>query len=95
MALKKREFTLESGSVDTYAILPRVKGKIHMTICQPAVLYGMETETVTNSDMEELEVTDEYVWMGVRTHTRRPCQESPNDNIRKRLAVQYITVQEG
>ena len=34
-----------------------VKGQIHKTIVQPAMLYGMETVPMTSSHVNKLEVT--------------------------------------
>ena len=37
---------------------PRVMGKIHKKIFQPAMLYGMETVPVTSSHVKKREVTE-------------------------------------
>ena len=37
---------------------PHVKGKMHTTIVQPAMLYVMETVPVTSSHVKKLEVTE-------------------------------------
>ena len=61
-----------------------VKGKIHKTIVQPAMLYGMETVPVTSSHVKKLEVTEMKMCHTIRDHVR-------NDDIRERLKVENIT----
>ena len=46
-----------SGVLCDKRVPPHVKGKIHKTIVQPAMLYGMETVPVTSSHVKKLELT--------------------------------------
>ena len=45
-----------SGVLCDKRVPPRVKGKIHKVIVQPAMLYGMDT--VTSSHVKKPEVTE-------------------------------------
>ena len=47
-----------SGVLCDKRVPPPVKGKIHKTIVQPDMLYGMETVPVTRSLVKKLEVTE-------------------------------------
>ena len=65
-------------------------GLITKMIVQPAMLYGMETVSVTSSRVKKLEVTEMKICslqMGMRPHTK----ETINDDIRERLKVENIT----
>ena len=42
----------------------RVKGKIHRTVIQPAMLYGLETVPQTKKTTRKLEVAEMDVQMG-------------------------------
>ena len=69
---------------------PRVKGNIHKTIVQPAMLYGMETVPMTSSNVnKQLEVTEMKMCWWTCGHTLR--YHVRNDNIRERLKVENIT----
>ena len=50
---------------------PHVKGRIHKTIVQPAMLYGMETVPVTSSHVKKLEVTEMKMCRWACGHTLR------------------------
>ena len=52
---------------------PHVKGKIHKTIVQPAMLYVMETVPVTSSHVNKLEVTEMEMCRWAYGHTLRDC----------------------
>ncbi len=52
---------------------PHVKGKIHKTIVQPAMLYGTEPVPATSSHVKKLEMTE--MKMGMWPHTKRPCEK--------------------
>ena len=67
----------------------RLKGKIHKTIVQPAMLYGMETVPVTSSHVKKLEVTAMKICRWACVHTIR--DHVRNDDIREKLKVENIT----
>ena len=67
---------------------PHVKGKIHKMIVQPAMLYGMETEPVTSSQVKKLEVTEMKMCRWACGHTLR--DHVRNENIKERLKVESI-----
>ena len=46
-----------SGVLCGKSVPTHVKGKIHTTIVQPAMLYGMETVPMTSYHVKQLEVT--------------------------------------
>ena len=80
---------LEEGVLCDKRVPPHVKEKIHKTIVQPAMLYGMETVPVTSSHEKKLEVTAMKMcrWacgQTLRDHVR-------NDNIREKLKVENKT----
>ena len=60
---------------------PQLKGKIHKTIVQPAMLYGMETVPVTSSHVKKLEVTEMKMCRLIYDHTLR--DHVRNDDIRR------------
>ena len=66
-----------------------VKGKIHKTIVQPAMLYGMETVPVTSSHVKKLEVTELKMCRWALGYTLR--YHVGNYDIRERLTVETIT----
>ena len=74
-----------SGVLCDKRVPPRVKGKIHKMIVQPAMLYGMETVPVTSSHVKKLEVTEMKMCRWACGHTLR--DHVRNDDIRVRLKV--------
>ena len=72
-----------SGLLCDKRVPPHVKGKIHKTIVQPAMLYGMETAPVTSSHLKKLEVTEMKMCRWACGHTLR--DHVRNDDIRKKL----------
>ena len=77
-----------SGVLCDKRIPPRVKGKIHKMIVQPAMLYGMETVPVTTSHVKKLEVTEMKMCRWACEHTLR--DHVRNENIKERLKVESI-----
>ena len=77
-----------SGVLCDKRIPPRVKGKIHKMIVQPAMLYGMETVPVTSSHVNKLEVTGNQDVRMACGHTLR--DHVRNENIKERLKVESI-----
>ena len=75
--------------IDEYSLNFSFKGKIHKTIVQPAMLYGMETVPVTSSHVKKLEVTEMKMCRWACGHTLR--DHVRNDDIRKKLKVEIIT----
>ena len=59
---------------------PRMKGKIHKMIVQPAMLYGMESVPVTSSHVKKLEVTEMKMCRWACGHTLR--DHVRNENIK-------------
>jgi hypothetical protein len=47
-----------SGVLCDKKVPPRVKGKIHKMVVQPAMLYGMETVPMTGKQSGRLEVAE-------------------------------------
>ena len=78
-----------SGILCDKRVQPHVKGKIHKTIVQPAMVYGMETVLVTSSHVKKLEVTEMKMCRRAFGHTQR--YHVRNDDIRKQLKVENIT----
>ena len=78
-----------SGVLCDKRIPPHVKGKIHKTIVQPAMLYGTETVPVTSSHVKKLEVTEIKMCRWTCGHTLR--DHVRNVDIRKKLKVENIT----
>ena len=78
-----------SGVLCDKRVPRQVKGKIHNTIVQPAMLYGMETVPVTSSHVKKLEVTEMKMCRWACGHTLR--DHVRNDDIRKKLKVETIT----
>ena len=78
-----------SGVLCDTRVPPHDKGKIHKTIFQPAMLYGMETVPVTSSHVKKLEVTEMKMCRWACGHTLR--DHVRNDDIREKLKVQNIT----
>ncbi len=78
-----------SGVLCDKRVPPHVKGKIHNTIVQPAMVYGMETVLVTSSHVKKLEVTEMKMCRRAFGHTQR--YHVRNDDIRKQLKVENIT----
>ena len=78
-----------SGILCDKRVPPHVKGKIHKTIVQPAMLYGMETVSVTSSHVKKLEVTEMKMCRWACGHTLRGHVR--NYDIRKKLKVENIT----
>ena len=78
-----------SGVLCDKRVPPHVKGKIHNTIVQPAMLYGMETVPVTSSHVKKLEVTEMKMCRWACGHTLR--YHVRNNDIREKLEVENIT----
>ena len=78
-----------SGVLCDKRVPPHVKGKIHNTIVQPAMLYGMETVPVISSHVKKLEVTEMKMCRWACGHTLR--DHLRNDDIREKLKVENIT----
>ena len=78
-----------SGVLCDKRVPPHVKGKIHKTIVQPAMLYGMETVPVTSYHVKKLEVTEMKMCRWACGHTLR--DHVRNDHIREKLKVENIT----
>ena len=72
-----------------WRVPPHVKGKIHKTIVQPAMLYGMGTVPVTSSHVKKLEVIEMKMCRWACGHTLK--DHVRNDDIRKKLKVENIT----
>ena len=68
---------------------PHVKGNVHKMIVQPAMLYGMETVSVTSSHVKKREVTEMKMCRWACGHTLR--DHVRNANINERLKVESIT----
>ena len=66
-----------------------MKGNIHKTIVQPAMLYGMETVPMTSSHVKKLDVTEMKMCRWAFGHTLR--HHVRNDDIRESLKVENIT----
>ena len=77
-----------SGVLCDKRVPPHVKGKIHKMIVQPAMLYGMETVTVTSSHVKKLEMTEMKMCRWACGHTLR--DHVRNENIKERLKVESI-----
>ena len=78
-----------SGVLCDKRVPPHVKGKIHKSIVQPAMLYGMETVPITSSHVNKLEVTEMKMCRWACGHTLR--DHVRNDDTRKKLKVENIT----
>ena len=72
-----------SGVLCAKRVPPHVKGHIHKTIVQPALLYGMETVPMPISHIKKLEVTEMKMCRWACGHTLR--DHVRNDDIRDRL----------
>ena len=70
-------------------VQPHEKERIHNTIVQPAMLYGMETVPMTSSHVNKLEVTEMKMCGWACSHTLR--DHVRNDDIIERLKVENIT----
>ena len=79
----------EAGVLCDKRVPPHVKGKIHKMIVQPAMLYRMETVTVTSSHVKKLEVTEMKMCRWACGHTL--TYHVRNENIKERLKVESIT----
>ena len=77
-----------SGVLCDKRVPPHVKGKIHKMIVQPAMLYGMEKEPATISNVKKLEVTEMKTCRWACGHTLR--DHVRNENIKERLKVESI-----
>ena len=78
-----------SGVLCDRRVPPHVKEKIHKMIIQPAMLYGMETVSVTSSNVKKLEVTEIKMCIWAYGHTLRDPVK--NDDIREIMKVENIT----
>ena len=65
------------------------KGKIHKMIIQPAMLFGMETVSVTSSHVKKLELTEIKMCRWACGHTLR--DHVRNENFKERLKVESTT----
>jgi len=68
----------------------KVKGKIHRTVIQPAMLYGLETVPQTKKTTKMLEVAEMRMWRWTCGVTRR--DQVKNKDIREKMAVTNIGV---
>ena len=78
-----------SGVLCDKRVPPHVKGTIHNTIGQRAMLYGMEAVPVTSSHVKKLEVTEMKMCRWACGHTLR--YHVRNDDISKKLKEENIT----
>ena len=78
-----------SGALSNKRVPPHVKGNIHKMIVLPAMLYGMQTVSITSSHVKKLEVTEMKMCRWARSHTQ--IFHVRNDGIRMRLKVETIT----
>ena len=71
-----------SGVLCDKKIPPKVKGKIHQTVVQPAMLYGLETVPQTKKTTQKLEVAEMKMCRWACGVTRR--DRIRNDEITER-----------
>ena len=79
-----------SGVMCDRRIPAKVKGKIHQTVIQPALLYGLETLPQTKKSAKRLEVAEMKMCRWACGKTRRDRER--NENIRERMKVTNIGV---
>ena len=79
-----------SGVLCDKNIPPKVKGMIHQTVVQPAMLYGLETVPQTKKTTQKLEVAEMKMCRWACGVTRR--DRIRNDEIRERMGVVNIGV---
>ena len=78
-----------SGVLCDKRVPPHVKRKIHKIIVQPAMLYLMETISMTSSHVKNLDVAEMKMCRWACGHTLR--DHVGNDDTRERLKVENIT----
>ena len=79
-----------SGVMSERRIPAKVKGKIHQTVIQPALLYGLEMLPQTKKTIKRLEVAEMKMCRWACGKTRRDRER--NENIRERMKVTNIGV---
>ncbi|XP_069992354.1 uncharacterized protein [Penaeus vannamei] len=95
---KKAPWHMKFANVKTSGILcdesmpSKVKGRIHMTVIQPAMIYGMETVPLRTRDTKTLEVA-ENGQMGMWPHIER-SREERSDSGKVRKHAHHGTVHE-
>ncbi|XP_063607578.1 uncharacterized protein LOC134782141 [Penaeus indicus] len=77
-----------SGVLCDKRIPTRVKGKIHQTVIQPAMLYGLETGPQTNKTTKRLKVAEMKMCRWACGVTRR--DRVRNEDIRRQMGVKNI-----
>ncbi|XP_063587917.1 uncharacterized protein LOC134765303 [Penaeus indicus] len=77
-----------SGVLCDKRIPTRVKGKIHQTVIQPAMLYVLETVPQTNKTTKRLEVAEMKMCRWACGVTRR--DRVRNEDIRRQMGVKNI-----
>ena len=73
----------------TKRVPPRVKGKIHKMVVQPAMLYGMATVPMTDKQSGRLEVAEMKMRRWSCGWTRR--DQKRNEEVRGRLEEESVT----
>ena len=79
-----------SGVLCDKKIPERVKGKVYKVVVQPAMLYATETLPLASRHVRKLETTEMKMCRWTCGHTRK--DHVRNDDIRKRLEVENISV---
>ncbi|XP_047469491.1 uncharacterized protein LOC125025518 [Penaeus chinensis] len=79
-----------SGVLCDRKVPPRVKGKIRRTVVQPAMMYGMETVSLSIRDTKRLEVAEMKMCRWALGHTLK--DHVRNEYIKERMGIVGIGV---
>ena len=79
-----------SGALCDKKIPPKVKGKIHKMVVQPAMLYAMETVSVTSSQVKKLKVAEMKMCRWACGFTR--MDHVRNEDLLDKVEVEVISV---
>lgn len=77
-----------SGILCDKSIPSKVKGRIHMMVIQPAMLYGMETVPLSTRDTKRLEVAEMKTCRRACGHTLK--EHERNEVIREKLGIMHF-----
>ena len=77
-----------SGVICNRRLLARVKGKVHSSVVRPAMVYGLETVTVTKKQVEEMEVAEMKMLRFAMGVTRK--DKIRNEHIRSTVKVEQL-----
>ena len=77
-----------SGIICDRRLPARVKGKVYSSVVRPAIMYGLETVTVTKKQVEEMEVAEMKMLRFAMGVTRK--DKIRNEHIRSTVKVEQL-----